>query len=94
MKKKKKMIQLILAVLVALLVFLGVWHPWSRKEENPALINESDMHENGAYESSDQDDISENSTNQDGSPQGNFTILEDDGEIIIEVPEDQESDGF
>ncbi len=92
--KQKKIIMILLAVLAVMLTFLAMWHPWNRKEENPISINGSDEQEKSEIESSNQIDSSENATNQDGSPQGDVNILEDEGEIIIEVPEDQEDDGF
>lgn len=80
---QKRMIKVVLAVIVALLVFLGIWHPWNTKEENPDSIGLSDA-QNSEIESS----------NKDGSPQGNVNILEDEGDITIEIPEDQEDGGF
>ena len=89
--KQKKMILMISVILVALLVALGIWRPWrSTSENNPSdniVDDQNDSSENGSsvdVEPSDQDDSTE-------SP---IVVLEDEGEIIIEIPDDQDSDGF
>ena len=99
--KQKKMILLVLAVLMVLLVALVLWKPWNKVDDNTVTENGTDTPDDSGENSANQNDPSENGTdtatdpsNQNDSTQGSITILEDEGDIIIEIPEDQESDGF
>ena len=85
MNYRKKMIQAILTVFVLLSVFTGCRKHKAVSNEDVSAENGTDIQENVTEESSNQEDNSEES---------DVTILENEGDIEIEIPEDMDSDGF
>ena len=102
--KQKKLIKLILVMLLVLSAVLVFWRPWNKTTDNSVSGDEPDNQEIIGNDSSDQNNLDEsvnNSTENTVDPSGQedqavsgITILEDEGDIIIEIPDDMESDGF
>ena len=82
MKINKKKTQTILTVMILLLIMTGCRKNKKVSDEDISSENESNVQENVTEEQ------------EENSEESGVTILENEGEIEIEISEDMDSDGF
>lgn len=94
MQKKRTLVFVLLLAIISLLIVFFTWViPLINKEESQSEIDDSHQ--------SSQDEFNEDSLNNDGNQENDavdnepeVVLIEDEGDLEIIIPDDQDSDGF